>query len=261
MWVIDNSGSMADEQAALGANFDSFISSFINMNVNFKMGITTTDTSSSAKKGKLVTGSDTKLTSAMAAANPNQFMTDFKNLVKVGTAGSGNEMGLMATEGFMEKYAASFIRPDAYLAVVILSDEEDQSPKSVAAYTEYLKSFKTNPGLVKIYSIVNTNNVNTGGNTIGHARYELATNQTAGVMSNIMDDFSDVLLEMGQSIVDLLDSFALGAAAVDGTIHVFVNGVETTSYTYDSASHSIKFDAGHLPAAGAQVTVNYKKVI
>jgi len=209
----------------------------------------------------MVTGSDTKLTSAKAAENPNQFMADFKNLVKVGTRGNGREMGLMATEGFMEKYAASFIRPDAYLAVVIISDEEDQSPKAVAAYTEYLKSFKANPGLVKIYSIVNTRNVNTGGNTIGHARYELATNQTAGVMSNIMDNFSDVLMDIGQSIVDLVDSFALGAAAVDGTIQVFVNGVETTSYSYDSVSHSIKFDAGHLPPVGAQVTVKYKKVI
>jgi len=153
MWVIDNSGSMADEQQALGDNFNSFITQFINMGADFKMGITTTDTSSDKKKGKMVAGSDTKLTAAAAAANPTQFMDDFKSLVQVGTAGSGNEMGLMATEGFMEKYAASFIRPDAYLAIVIMSDEEDQSPKAVKAYTDYLKSFKANAGLVKIYSM------------------------------------------------------------------------------------------------------------
>ncbi len=264
MWVIDNSGSMADEQAALGSNFDSFITQFINKNVDFKMGITTTDTSSDSKKGKIVTGSDTKLTSAKAAANPNQFMADFNTLVKVGIGGSGNEKGLEATEGFMARYATGatpFIRPDAYLAVVILSDEEDQSPKAVAAYTEYLKSFKANAGLVKVYTIVNTNDVNTGGNTIGHARYELASNQTAGKMSNIMDRFDDVLLEMGESIVNLLDSFALAGSPVDGTLKVYVNGVETSAYSYDSASHSIKFNAGNLPPVGAQVTVKYKKVI
>jgi len=261
MWVIDDSGSMADEQAALGSNFDSFITQFINRDVDFKMGITTTDTSSASRKGKLVTGSDTKLTSAAAAANPNKFMLDFKNLVNVGTSGSGNEKGLMATEGFMEKYGQSFIRPDAYLAVVILSDEEDQSPKSVAAYTDYLKSFKANAGLVKIYSIVNANDVNTGGNTIGHARYELASSQTAGIMSDIMDNFDDVLLEMGDSIVNLLDSFALAAAPVNGTLKVYVNGVESVNYTFDAASRSIKFTQGNLPPVGAQVTVNYKKVI
>ncbi len=260
MWVVDNSGSMADEQAALGANFDSFITQFINRNVDFKMGITTTDTSSDAKKGKMVAGSDSKLTSAMAAANPNQFMNDFKALVNVGTRGSGNEMGLMATEGFMEKYADSFIRPDAYLAIVILSDEEDQSPKDVVKYTEHLKSFKANAGLVKIYSIVNAKNVNTGGNTIGHARYEEASDRTAGVMSDIMDNFDDVLLEMGDSIVNLLDSFALAADPVDGTLKVFVNGVESSNYTFDAPSRSIKFTQGNLPPVGAQVTVNYKKV-
>ena len=261
MWVIDNSGSMADEQADLGANFDSFITQFINKNVNFKMGITTTDTSSDSKKGKMVAGSDTKLTSAAAAANPNQFMADFNTLVKVGIGGSGYEKGLAASEGFMEKYAASFIRPEAYLAVVILSDEEDQSPKAVKAYTDYLKSFKANAGLVKVYSIVNTTNANTGGNTIGHIRYKQASEETNGVVANIMDDYADVLLDMGESLVNLLDSFALAGTPVNGTLQVFVNGVETSAYSYDSTSKSIKFNAGNLPPVGAQVTVKYKKVI
>jgi hypothetical protein len=260
MWVIDDSGSMADEQASLGENFDSFITQFINMNVDFKMGITTTDTSSSKKKGKMVSGSDTLLTSSAAAANPNKFMNDFKNLVQVGTAGSGYEKGLAATEGFMEKYAASFARPDAYLAVVVLSDEEDQSPEAVKHYTDYLKSFKANAGLVKVYSIVNVENLNTGGNTIGHARYQQASEQTAGVMASINDDFADVLMDMGASLVNLLDSFALAASPVAGSLKVYVNGVETTNFTFDSASRSIKFDAGNLPPVGAQVTVKYKKI-
>jgi hypothetical protein len=261
MWIIDNSGSMADEQTALGDNFDSFITQFINMDVDFKMGITTTDTSSDTKKGKLVKDSDTKLTSAKAAANPNQFMSDFKNMVQVGIDGSGYEKGLAASEGFMEKYAASFIRPDAYLAVVVLSDEEDQSPKAVKAYTDFLQSFKANAGLVKVYSIVNVNDVNTGGNTIGHIRYQEASERTSGVVANIMDDFADVLLNMGESLVNLLDSFALAGKPVDGTLKVYINGVETSNYSYDSASSSIKFDAGNLPPVGAQVTVKYKKVI
>jgi hypothetical protein len=231
------------------------------MNVDFKMGITTTDTSSDSKKGKMVTGSDTKLTSAKAAANPNQFMADFKSLVQVGISGSGYEKGLAASEGFMEKYAASFVRPDAYLAVVVLSDEEDQSPKAVQAYTDYLKSFKATAGLVKVYSIVNTTNANTGGNTIGHIRYKEASERTNGVVSNIMDDFADVLLDMGENLVNLLDSFALAAKPVDGSLKVYVNGVETSNYTYDSASSSIKFTAGNLPPVGAQVTVKYKKVM
>lgn len=259
LWVIDNSGSMADEQQALGTNFDSFIKGFIAKNVDFKMAITTTDTSSNSKKGEAVPGSLAALTSSAAKANQNQFYDDFMTMVKVGIRGSGYEKGLEATEGFVGKYA-SWMRAEAYLAVVVLSDEEDQSPKAVEYYTDLLRSKKAQDGLVKIYSIVNTTNANTGGNTIGHIRYKQASDLTAGQTSNIMDRFDSVLMEMGDSIINLLDSFALASAPKDGSLKVYVNGVETNSYSYDSASRSIKFDAGNLPPVGAQVTVKYKKV-
>ena len=261
VWVIDNSGSMSDEQSALGSNFSAFINEFIDKNVDFKMAITTTDTSSSSKKGAMVSGSDTKLTSARAQANPNQFKTDFKNLVKVGTSGSGSERGLEASEGFMQKYSNSWVRQDAYLAVVIISDEEDQSSKTVSTYTNYLKSFKGTDGLVKVYSVVDVNNTNCCQNGIatGSARYKDASNKTAGLIADIRDDFHNVLTDMGDSIINLLDSFALASAPVAGSLKVYVNGVLTTNYTYDSATHSIKFHQNSLPPVGAEIKVTYLK--
>lgn len=261
VWIIDNSGSMSDEQEALGDNFSAFIEDFITKDVDFKMAITTTDTSSSSKKGQMVYGSDTKLTSAKAKANENQFMRDFKSLVKVGTSGSGYEKGLEASEGFMQKYAASWVRKDAYLAVVVLSDEEDQSSKSVKTYTDYLKSFKSEAGLVKMYSIVDVgmSNVGSNGVTTGYKRYADASNNTAGIVADIRDDFYKSLDDMGESIIKLLDSFALANAPVAGSLKVYVNGVLETNYTYDSATHSIKFNDGHLPPVGADIKVTYLK--
>jgi hypothetical protein len=260
VWIIDNSGSMADEQQALGTNFSAFIDDFITKDVDFKMAITTTDASSSTLKGKMVTGSDTKLTSAKAQANETQFKSDFRNLVKVGTSGSGNEKGLEASEGFMQKYAASFIRPDAYLAVVLLSDEEDQSSKTVAQYTDFLKSFKSEAGLVKFYTIADINKTNSGsGITVGAERYMQASNNTAGTIADIRDDFYRSLESMGDSIINLLDSFALGNDPVAGSLKVYINGSLTTDYTFDAASRSIKFDSNHLPPVGAEVKVTYLK--
>lgn len=260
VWIIDNSGSMSDEQQALGTNFSAFIDEFITKDVDFKMGITTTDTSSSTKKGQMVTGSDTKLTSAKAKANETQFKSDFRNLVKVGTSGSGNEKGLEASEGFMQKYAASFIRPDAYLAVVVLSDEEDQSSKAVQFYTDYLKTFKSEAGLVKVYSIVDVNKTNSGsGIATGGDRYIAASNNTAGVYSDIRSDFHSSLSAMGDQIINLLDSFALANDPVAGSLKVYVNGALSTDYTFDAVSRSIKFDSNHLPPVGAEVKVTYLK--
>lgn len=261
VWIIDNSGSMSDEQTALGSNFSAFINEFIDKNVDFKMAITTTDTSSSSKKGAMVYGSDTKLTSAKAQANPTQFKKDFQNLVKVGTSGSGSEQGLAASEGFMQKYSSSWVRSDAYLAVVVISDEEDQSSKSVASYTNYLKSFKGTEGLVKVYSVVDVNNTNCCQNGIatGSERYKEASNKTAGLIADIRDDFHNVLTDMGDSIINLLDSFALAGKPVAGSLKVYVNGVLATNYTYDDATHSIKFHQNSLPPVGAEIKVTYLK--
>src|SRR5690606_10831447 len=97
VWVIDDSGSMGDEQASLGWNFSSFIDEFIQKDVDFKMAITTTDVSSSTKKGRIIPDSDVLLTSIKAKENETKFKDDFKRLIKVGINGSGAEKGLEAT--------------------------------------------------------------------------------------------------------------------------------------------------------------------
>jgi hypothetical protein len=42
LWVIDNSGSMCEEQEALRTNFDKFISQITDRNIDFHIGVTTT---------------------------------------------------------------------------------------------------------------------------------------------------------------------------------------------------------------------------
>jgi len=161
----------------------------------------------------------------------------------------------------MEKYANSFVRQDAYLAVVVVSDEEDQSSKTVAQYTDYLKSFKNNNGLVKVYSVVDVNGTNccSQGITSGSARYQAASQNTAGMIADIREDFHGVLSDMGESIINLLDSFALSHNPIEGTLKVYVNGVETSNYTYDVNSRSIKFNQNSLPPVGAEIKVYYVK--
>jgi hypothetical protein len=263
LWVIDNSGSMETAQSDLSANLSSFIQQFITLNIDFKMAMTTTDTSSAAKKGRTVPGSDTKLNAAQAQANPQQFIHDFESLALVGINGSGNEKGLEGAEGFLQKSANTFLRPDAYLAIVIISDEEDQSPKAPKDYTDYYKSFKSQPGLVKVYTIVDvtlSNQYRAGnGITVGFQRYADASNFTGGTVGDIRGDFAQTLSGMSNSIVKLLDSFPLANTPVAGTLKVYVNDQLDTNYTYDSTSRAIKFDANHLPPVGATIKVTYSK--
>ncbi|MFY7992538.1 MAG: hypothetical protein ACOVP4_04520, partial [Bacteriovoracaceae bacterium] len=261
LWVVDNSGSMGDEQDALGRNFDAFISEFIQRDVDFKMAITTTDPRSN-RQGVMVTGSDSLLTSQMAQNNPLKFMDDFKNLIKVGVSGSGDEQGLAGASAFKNRYQNSFFRDDAYLAIVIVSDEEDSSPNSVTSYISNLQSLKSNSGFVKVYSIVDLDNSNTGyGIKTGSQRYQQASDLTSGTKAEIHNDFYQTLLNMGESIINLLDSFALASSPVAGTLQVFVDGVLVNGgYSYDAGSNSIKFDDGAVPPAGSIIRVTYKVI-
>ncbi|AUN98682.1 VWA domain-containing protein [Bacteriovorax stolpii] len=256
LWVIDDSGSMADEQDALGKNFQSFINQFIEKDIDFKMAITTTD-GTSTRNGKMV-GDSAKLTSASAKGNKTAFLNNFTKWVKVGTSGSGIEQGLKTSASFMDRYASSFLRPDAFLVVVYISDEEDQSDKKVQEYLDKLQAQKTNKGMVKAYSIVTVKNYGNQWETIGNRYKEVAT-ATAGITADIKQDFSTILLDMGGRIVNLMDSFALNESPYEDKVDVYVNNVKVSSgYVFNAAQRTVKFDANSLPAEGSKVEVRYK---
>lgn len=262
LWVIDNSGSMQQEQNNLASNFSTFIQGFLAKNVDFKMAITTTDTSGSganAKCGKIVSGSDTKLTTSKADQNESQFITDFETLIKVGTNGSGSEQGLKASHCFANTTGVNFLRPEAYLAVIYVSDEEDQSPFTAAQIISNLQSKKANPGLIKAYSIVNTTGQTFGQTlTLGFQKYADVSTETNGSYFDIFSNFSQSLLEIGDQIINLLESFPLKHQPILGTVIVKINGEVIPDSHYTIENSSIKFNAGHLPSAGSAITVEYQ---
>ncbi len=257
LWVIDDSGSMADNQQRLAENFQSFIDHFLTKNTNFKMAITTTD-GTATRNGKMV-GDSNLLTSVAAKANKAKFLSDFQKLVKVGTKGSGVEQGLKCSKSFFDRYAASFLRADAYLAIVIISDEEDQSDKTLTEYVNHLKSLKQNAGMVKVYSIVTQKILpSQQWESIGK-RYNYVAEQTAGSKGDLDSDFHLTLSDMGSTIVQLVDQFPLGKKPYKDKIQVFVNGVlKTNGWVYDPSTLSVKFSTGNVPSNGALVEIKYQ---
>jgi len=257
LWVIDDSGSMADNQDALAKNFNNFISQFLDKKIDFKMAITTTD-GTSRRNGKMV-GNSSKLTRVQANANKDEFIKNFTRWVKVGTYGSGIEQGLKCASSFLDRYSTSFLREDAYLAIVFLSDEEDQSEKKVSEYLARFQATKKNKGMVKAYSIVTTKMpIMAEWETIGN-RYMEVSKATSGSSSEITEDFSSTLKDIGGSIVNLINRFALAEIPFDNAISVFVNNTQVTNgWTFDSTAHTLKFNSDAIPAEGSKIEVRYK---
>ena len=259
LWMIDNSGSMENKQQRLSDSLGLFIDKFLNKNINFKMAITTTD-GTTAHNGKMV-GDVAKLDAAyLKQVGKAQFMNYFQSITKVGITGSGTEQGLKTSTTFFDRYGATFLRTDANLVIVMISDEEDQSEKKVSDYLLKLQSLKSSSGMIKIYSVVTKVLPTAPGlqDSIGNRYMEIST-ITGGTSSEIKNDFSVTLDSIGTSIVNLVDSFALSTAPYNNAVKVFVNKVPVaTGWTYDNVSHSIKFSPTAVPSEGSQIEIDYQ---
>jgi hypothetical protein len=258
LWVVDNSGSMANEQASLAANFNTFIDRFLDQDINFKMGIVTTD-GRVGFAGVPVANSLSLLTYAHAQNDENAFIANYMNMIQVGINGSGLEKGLYTSKTFFENYASNWLREDAYLAVIYVSDEEDQSADTTASYVNYLQGLKANANKVKAHVIVDVNGSQNNGMTTGGERYKAVANATGGTIHEITSNFGTALDNISEQIVSLSQSFTLSQQPVDGSIQVFVDGVESFDWTYDAQLNAITFDSNSVPDSGADIQVRYQK--
>ena len=159
LFVVDNSGSMAVEQALLASAFQSFIAQLSASPVqnDFQIGITTTavdlpacirwNASRVCVEWELQTaypgGAPFEAGSLFAAvASPGPpvvrrpailragsptLVEDFIANVSVGVSGPPKEQGLRAMEQALDGRNAGFLRPGARLAVVLVTDEDDCS--------------------------------------------------------------------------------------------------------------------------------------
>lgn len=127
LFVVDNSASMAREQANMADRFPTFISSISDL--NWRIGMVTTDMSSDTgetKGGNLLPFSSGRYFIDKTLRNAENL---FKNTVKRPETGSGDERGIYAAIKAIEKrMARPFIRGNAkHLGVIILSDESERS--------------------------------------------------------------------------------------------------------------------------------------
>jgi hypothetical protein len=169
LFVIDNSGSMAEEQAAIATELPAFLEELRRDNgleQDFRVGVITT----SVYLNALVNGREQfslyndqagrlqPVPDAQGRPTPDRYLegTDpqllerFRNLVRQGTQGSGQETPFEAvrlavtppltTTGVWAGGNGGFLRDGARLVVVVVSDEEDcsstQRPAPVALTTD-----------------------------------------------------------------------------------------------------------------------------
>jgi hypothetical protein len=292
LFVVDNSGSMSSNQSNLAANFQSFINAAAQWNNNYHIGVTTTDIED--HNGRLISAPGN------ARFVTNQTYQQLSQNFRVGTNGSADEKGLAAAQaalslplisntstactqdsqctvpdrcvdGFCGGRNRGFLREDAALEIVIVSDEEDSSPGDINFYTNFFRSIKGiyNSDMMHVHAIVGDvpGGCNTqSGSAVAGRRYVDIANATGGSVISICDsNFSAGLASIGAIAFGLRRQFYLSRVPEPTSINVRVNGSACaanggSNWSYDANSNSVVFNQSGscMPQASQQVVINYR---
>ena len=164
------------------------------------------------------------------------------------------------------------MRANAYLALVFISDEEDQSSNTVDFYVNYFRAIKgfRNTDLFSASAIVGDPGSGcngAGGEADPGSRYISVAQQTGGVFESICTaDWGQSLETLGLSVFGYRSRFFLTNQPVAGTVRVEVDGVEIAErapsgqirWSYDPVSNSVNFAPLAIPEPGSEIVVRYR---
>jgi hypothetical protein len=252
LFVIDNSGSMGGNQTNFKSNFASFISVFSSAGVSYQIAFITTD-SSDFVDGAIVT-----------AADPDPVSTVNNIVDSIGTRGSATEKGLwysyLATSSGPAAPGGTFLRDDARFVVIYVSDEKDWSSShgmSTTDYVTHLRSLKSSSSLVVAHAVSGdypggcTAN---GGAEFGDGYYNVVTGLGGTFLSICASDWGMSMDTLARESI-MRSNFVLTEKAVDGTISVEVDGVESTDWYFEDSTNSVIFTL--IPPEGSEITMTY----
>jgi hypothetical protein len=338
LFVNDNSGSMSPEQSQMAQKFSSFLSQLDSRFIDYRIGMITTDISSSATSSTSDDGSSSALYNEPRSINQNGALQDgnlvaFKpgdlpyltsstadreslfasNIQRAETkqcedflkkyptnpppadqghanCPSSDERGIFAANLFFSKNPSSFIRPNAHLAIVILSDEDlrsglYQNPVNTSYQLEANDLPETLVNNVKaaysgkslsVHSIIvkpgDTTCESIQSHQMGpasiHPTYGITANQifgsqgkkyaeltalTQGILGDICaNDYGSQLANIGANIVDRLSDITLACSDPKG---ITVALTPQVNIDWNISGSNLHFSEA-LPA-GTQVRVQY----
>lgn len=275
MWVVDNSGSMGEELDLVRDNFESFITEFVGLGLDYHLAVITTDMDTKGQRGQIQGN-----VISPASADP---IAEFLAAVDLGSSGSGSERGTDAvqaalTDPLLSGGNSGFLREDAALAAIVLSDEDDSSNVSQSSFVSWFQGLKSDHERVSFNAIVGDPSgpgiLDFGGcsDLVGTDllqasagdRYVDVAAATGGIWRSICyEDYDETLAHVSLSSAGMVTTWYLSQTPTNwGLIEVYVDGTRwyyslLDGFTYDEADNSITFHGDALPPAEAYVLVKY----
>ncbi len=287
LFTIDDSCSMDVHQTNLANNFSAFISYAQSANVDWQIGVTTTDMDDAfaspfpgipgkadGAKGRLL--GDANNPKILTPTTPD-VVNKFRAKVNVGTNGSGIELGLepslrALTPPLSVNENAGLVRPDANLAVVLVTDARDQGGQSASYYVNSFLNIKGfNKANMFTFNAIAGFNPNPPSSCVydegpDDGTYAAVVQQTNGIREEICTtNWSATLQGLGQTAFGFRTTFFLTSVPDTAQpVTVRVNGVNvpqttggTPNWSYDGVSNAIVFHPTRAPGPGETLEITY----
>jgi len=250
VWLIDKSGSMNQHSQAVVDGIEQMMLSL--PPAGWRLGITTTawQNAGQTQEFPLVPGDSVQ--DAWDAYN--------------NTGTYGLEAGFDALYAYLveNSYNQSWLRPDAGLLVVFVSDEEEQSSRDFtstnAGLLDFINWYGNQRPSVFLASIVNRPApeslcFNNPHSTYIGQRYIDATDAFGGVVVDICSEDWAPGVQAATTQVEPYEEWELTYTPLEDTLIVFVDSVEFTDWNYNAATNSVEFMT--IPPEGSHVEMGY----
>jgi hypothetical protein len=288
--VIDNSGSMAEEQRALAANLDHLWNRIALANADYHIAVTSSGMTQytsgwsqcpgganggeagrffpvDGSRPRLLTPQTPNVKQALFAnTNVGQCHWDERFLDPVMAALTDPLISSTKAPGtpWPADGNAGFLRDDARLALLAVTDADDDAdvpnPPPVSEYVKKLAAIKHGAlDLVSFAGMVPLRACSTA-EGIGTRFMEIAR-QLHGHLEDIcnLDNMGTLLENSLGNLLLPLTSFPLSAHPKDpAAIQVSVNGAPVTNWSYEALANRIVFPNTAVPAPGSHITAKYE---
>jgi hypothetical protein len=261
--MSQHQGALADHAAAILGALDQH-------GVDYQLGVTSTDVDDRGAFYPLQ-GEAIRIVSPFSPEAPQLFAAN----TATGTAGSGDEKGLATAKLALTSPViddplrnGGFLRDEATLVVVFVSDEDDGSPSTVSEYATFLEGLHPGaPQQVKAIAFTGPTPggcSSTGVSVVPGTRYLQLVDAVGGASEPICapDWLKPLTLVADAAPVRRL--FRLGfeeTVSVQSVVRVSAAGARTTlsNWELDQATKTVALQPGTAPARGESVEIGYTR--
>ena len=293
--VIDNSSSMSAEQTKLQAAFPRFIRYAEDRGLDYRVSVVSTDMdgggtctgaaatpAAGAPRGScgfFSEGSRLERDPSWRIVSPGEMPSPehaFARIANVGLDGGASESGLAAAAAALEPIRLSgwnsgfLSRADAFLGVVFVSDEDDQSPFDEGLYEAALAAAKGArfADRYALSGIIIDRAVCGGGDSPGATRYVGPIERSGGTLGSICQTtFDDTIDRIARAAAGVRERFVLRRPAFSPSVQVEVDGVPLPAssngkrrWSFDRVSNAVVFQQSSVPREGARIAIRYRPI-